>query len=55
MPTLVISGSASPAFFQDTAARVAELLPNGEHIVLEGQDHDASADAVAPVVAEFIT
>jgi pimeloyl-ACP methyl ester carboxylesterase len=55
MPTLVISGSASPAFFQDTAARIAELLPSGRHVVLEGQDHGASADAVAPVVAEFIT
>jgi pimeloyl-ACP methyl ester carboxylesterase len=55
MPTLVIFGSASPAFFRDTAARIAELLPSGRHVVLEGQDHGASADAVAPVVAEFIT
>ena len=54
MPTLVISGSASPGFFQETAARIAELLPNGAHVVLEGQDHGASADAVGPVVAEFV-
>jgi pimeloyl-ACP methyl ester carboxylesterase len=54
MPTLVISGSASPGFFQETAARIAELLPIGAHVVLEGRDHGASADAVGPVVAEFV-
>jgi pimeloyl-ACP methyl ester carboxylesterase len=54
MLTLVISGSASPGFFRETAARIAELLPNGRHIVLEGQGHGASASAVAPVVAEFV-
>jgi pimeloyl-ACP methyl ester carboxylesterase len=54
MPTLVIAGGASPEFFRDTAARIAELLPNGTHTVLEGQDHDAPADVVAPVVAAFL-
>lgn len=49
-----LSGSASPGFFQETAARIAELLPNGQHLVLERQDHGASADAVAPVVAECV-
>jgi pimeloyl-ACP methyl ester carboxylesterase len=53
IPTLVIAGGASPDFFRDTAARIAEVLPNGKHTVLEGQDHGASADVVAPVVAEF--
>jgi pimeloyl-ACP methyl ester carboxylesterase len=54
IPTLVIAGGASPAFFRDTAIRIAELLPNGQHVVLEGHDHGAPADAVAPVVAEFL-
>jgi pimeloyl-ACP methyl ester carboxylesterase len=55
MPTLVIAGGASPDFFRDTAAQIADLLPNGKHAVLEGQDHGAPADVVAPVVAEFFT
>lgn len=54
VPTLVIAGGASPEFFQDTAVRITELLPNGKHVVLEGQDHGAPASVVAPVVAEFL-
>ena len=54
-PTLVIAGGASPEFFLETAAQIAELLPNGKYTVLEGQDHGAPAEVVAPVVAEFLT
>lgn len=54
VPTLVIAGGESPDFFRDTAARIAALLPNAKHVVLAGQDHGAPADAVAPVVAEFL-
>ena len=54
VPTLVIAGGASPDFFRDTATRIAEVLPNGKHTVLEGQDHGAPAKVVAPVVAEFL-
>jgi pimeloyl-ACP methyl ester carboxylesterase len=53
IPTLVIAGGASPDFFRATATRVAEILPNGKHSVLDGQDHGAPANVVAPVVAEF--
>jgi pimeloyl-ACP methyl ester carboxylesterase len=55
IPTLVIAGGASVDFFRVTAARLAEILPNGRHTVLEGQDHGAPADVVAPVVAGFFT
>lgn len=51
VPTLVIAGGASPAFFRDTAARLAALLPNASLVTLDGLDHDAPADVVAPVVA----
>lgn len=55
VPALVIAGGASPEFFRDVAQRVAELLADGAHTVLEGQDHGAPAEAVGPVVAEFVT
>jgi pimeloyl-ACP methyl ester carboxylesterase len=55
VPTLVIAGGASPDFFRDTAARIADMLPNGTYTVLEGQDHAAPADVVAPEVAKFFT
>ena len=54
-PTLVIVGGASPDFFRDTGTRVAELLPDGMLTVLDGHDHGAPADVVAPVVARFLT
>ena len=54
VPTLVLAGGASPDFFRDAAVRVTELLPRGSYTVLEGQDHGAPADAVAPIVTEFL-
>ena len=54
VPTLVLAGGASPPFFRDTADRIAEMLPAGTLTVLDGQDHDAPADVVAPVVARFL-
>lgn len=54
IPTLVIAGGASPEFFRETATRIAELLPNGKLTVLEGQDHGAPVEVVAPVVEEFL-
>lgn len=54
-PTLVVAGGASPEFFRTTAERLAALLPHGELAVLDGHDHGAPADAVAPVVARFLS
>lgn len=54
VPTLVVAGGASPSFFHDTAARIAGLLPHGRSIVLDGHDHGAPAEVVAPVVGEFL-
>lgn len=53
IPTLVIAGGASPDFFRDAATRIAETLPQGKLIILDGQDHGASAEVVAPVVSAF--
>ena len=54
VPTLVLAGSESPEFFRSTAASVAGLLPSGELMVLDGVDHGAPAEAVAPTVAAFL-
>jgi pimeloyl-ACP methyl ester carboxylesterase len=53
VPTLVLAGGASFPFLRDTAAALAEALPNGEMRTLEEQTHDVDADVLAPVVAEF--
>ena len=54
VPTLVVAGDASGDFFMDTAKRLVELLPDGRLTVLEGADHGAPADAVAPVIEDFL-
>lgn len=53
IPTLVLSGGASPGFFRRTAERIVRLLPDGLHALLVDHDHDAPGEVVAPVVARF--
>jgi pimeloyl-ACP methyl ester carboxylesterase len=53
IPTLVLTGGASMPFMHGTAAVLVEALPNGRHQLLEGQEHNVSADALAPVLTEF--
>ena len=52
-PTLVIDGAASPAWMRTSTRTVAGLLPAGRHLTLEGQDHNVSAEALAPVLETF--
>ncbi|RBO91604.1 alpha/beta fold hydrolase [Nocardia puris] len=54
-PTLVLLGGASPEFFASAARRLAALLPDARLRVLDGQDHGAPAEHVAPAVREFLS
>jgi pimeloyl-ACP methyl ester carboxylesterase len=54
VPTLIMNGSESFPFMYATAAALASAIPNAEHRVLEGQTHEVSADALAPVLIEFL-
>ncbi|MGH8774242.1 MAG: alpha/beta fold hydrolase [Jiangellaceae bacterium] len=51
--TLVLAGSQSPDFLREAAAQVAAAIPGARHDILDGQDHDVAADALAPVVVGF--
>jgi pimeloyl-ACP methyl ester carboxylesterase len=56
-PTLLIEGDLSWAWIRELAARVAELLPRGELLTLEGLNHGApgrAPDIVAQRAVEFI-
>jgi pimeloyl-ACP methyl ester carboxylesterase len=53
VPTLVLSGGASPHFLRSAAAATAEAIPGAEHRTLDGQTHDVAPDALAPVLVEF--
>jgi pimeloyl-ACP methyl ester carboxylesterase len=51
--TLVIVGGKSPAFFHSGTRMLADLLPNAEHRVLDGQTHMVNAKALAPVLIDY--
>lgn len=54
IPTLAIDGENSPAMLRDAVQAVAAALPNAQRRTLEGQTHDVSMEALAPVLAEFL-
>ena len=53
IPTLVLSGGASPAWMIDVGRQIAETMPNGRHRVLEGQEHVVVPEVLVSVLAEF--
>ncbi|HEX4626645.1 MAG TPA: hypothetical protein VH231_19530 [Solirubrobacteraceae bacterium] len=54
MPTLVMVGGKSPAFFHTGTRQLADRLPEAEHRVVDGQTHMVRPRAVAPVLAAFL-
>ena len=55
VPTLVMDGSASFPFMHTTAMALAKVMPHAEQRTLEGQTHEVSAEALAPVLVEFFS
>jgi pimeloyl-ACP methyl ester carboxylesterase len=53
VPALVLAGAAGPQSLQRAARATADALPTAEHRTLDGQTHDVSPDALAPVLAAF--
>lgn len=53
VPTLVLSGDASPHGLQQAAKAAADALPTAEHRQLEGQTHDVAPAALAPELRAF--
>jgi hypothetical protein len=51
--TLVIVGGASPKWMIGVGEQVADALPNGRHVVLEGQEHVVPPEVLVPVLEEF--
>jgi hypothetical protein len=52
-PTLVMDGGESPAWQRTAVRALADLLPNAQRRSLEGQDHGAAPQVLAPVLVEF--
>jgi pimeloyl-ACP methyl ester carboxylesterase len=53
IPTLVMDGGDSPTWLHSSCRALVELLPDARYRTLEGQDHAASPEAVAPALEEF--
>jgi pimeloyl-ACP methyl ester carboxylesterase len=53
VPTLVMVGGASPAFFHNGAQTLVDFLPNAKSLILAGQDHGPADEILAPVLLEF--
>jgi len=53
VPTLVMDGGKSPPWMHHATRALADLLPHAELRTLEGQDHGAAPEAVAPILAAF--
>jgi pimeloyl-ACP methyl ester carboxylesterase len=54
-PALVMSGSESYPFMQVSAQALAAAIPNGRYRTLEGQTHEVTPEALAPVLIKFFT
>jgi pimeloyl-ACP methyl ester carboxylesterase len=52
-PTIVIVGGASLPFMRETAQALADVIPDAQYRILEGQEHNVSPDAIAPVMVGF--
>jgi hypothetical protein len=53
VPTLVIAGGASFPFLLEAARALADVILDGQHRILEGQEHNVDPEVLAPVLVEF--
>ena len=54
VPALVMAGGNSPEWHHNACRALLRLLPDVSYRTLEGQDHGAAPDAIAPVLTEFL-
>jgi pimeloyl-ACP methyl ester carboxylesterase len=53
MPTLVMVGGASHAFFHHGTQTLVDILPHAQYRTLAGQDHGPADEVLTPVLVEF--
>ena len=54
VPTLVLAGGADVPWMRDTAAALADALPDGQVRFLDGQGHNVDPAVLAPALKEFL-
>jgi pimeloyl-ACP methyl ester carboxylesterase len=53
VPVLVVGGANSPDWFHHTVEATTEAIPGARLTMLEGQDHGAPPEVIAPVLTGF--
>jgi pimeloyl-ACP methyl ester carboxylesterase len=53
VPALVLHGEKGAPFMARTAATLQEAIPGAELRTLAGQDHNPSAQVLAPILTDF--
>jgi pimeloyl-ACP methyl ester carboxylesterase len=53
MPVLILGGKNSPAWFQRSVAEQAAATPGAKLTMLDGYDHNAPAEVLTPLLADF--
>jgi pimeloyl-ACP methyl ester carboxylesterase len=54
VPAFVLTGGADYPWMTDVGRRLANVMPNGWHRVLEGQEHVVPPEVLVPVLDEFL-
>ena len=54
VPTLVLSGGASPDWARNAVDAVAATIPGARHVSLDGQTHGAADEVLAPVLVRVL-
>jgi pimeloyl-ACP methyl ester carboxylesterase len=52
VPAFVLTGGADYPWMTDVGRRLADVMPNGQHRVLEGQEHAVPPEVLVPVLDE---
>jgi pimeloyl-ACP methyl ester carboxylesterase len=55
VPTLVMHGGASFPFMRETAQALSQAMPHAELHTVDGQTHEVSPAALAPVLTQFFS
>jgi pimeloyl-ACP methyl ester carboxylesterase len=55
VPTLVMDGGASPAWMRNAARALVAILPDVQYRTLQGQDHAAPPEVLAPEIEDFLS
>ncbi|MEU4477931.1 alpha/beta hydrolase [Micromonospora sp. NPDC023966] len=54
LPTLVVDGGVSRQWRRETAQTVADALPDGRRVTMDGHPHDVDPEVLGPIIAAFL-